>query len=108
MSDTTTAGSTSITITPPGETEPTEIELNLLGFTLAERNVAKKALAQLTDPDLIEIVAVNAWVVWKRDHPECKLDDWFNGITFGDLLGTSISDVINQPLETPEGFDPEA
>jgi hypothetical protein len=104
----TSVASTTITITPPGETEPTDIELNLFGFTIAERNLAKKALAQFTDPDLIEIVCVNAWVVWRRTHPDVKLDDWVNGITFGDLLGVSFEDLRQQPFDTPEGFDPEA
>lgn len=103
-------GVTTISITPPGEPGPVEIELDLLGFTLTERNLAKKAVAQLTDPDLIEIVAVNAWVVWRRTHPECRIDDWFDGITFGDMLSMAdLGDLLlQQPLETPEGFDPEA
>lgn len=102
-------GTTTITITPPGEPEPVEIELDLMGFTLAERNLAKKAVAQLTDPDLIEIVAVNAWVVWRRTHPDVKIGDWFDGITFGDMLGiTDLGELLDQPLETPEDFDPEA
>jgi len=95
-------------LTPPGETEAHEIEIDLLSFTLAERNIAKKALAQFTDPDLLEVMAVNAWVVWKRTHPECKLDDWVNGITFGDLVGTDWASVAEQPFHTPEGYDPEA
>ena len=106
MSDTTTA--TTISLTPPGETEPVEIELNLLGFTIAERNIAKKALAQFVDPDLVEIVCVNAWVVWRRTHSDSSLDDWVNGITFGDLIGANFDDLRQQPFETPEGFDPEA
>lgn len=107
MTDPAGPGTTTIMLTPPGETEQHSIELNLYGFTLAERNVAKKALAQLADPDVLEIVAVNAWVVWKRTHPECKLDDWFNGITFGDMLGQSLQDVLAEPLATPDGYDPE-
>lgn len=106
MSDTATG--TIISLTPPGETEPVEIELNLLGFTIAERNIAKKALAQFTDPDLVEIVCVNAWVVWRRTHPDSRLDDWVNGITFGDLIGASFDDLRLQPFDTPDGFDPEA
>jgi len=93
---------------PPGETEPHDIEVDLLSFTLAERNIAKKAVAQFTDPDLLEIVAVNAWVVWRRTHPDCKLDDWVNGITFGDLIGTAWDDVRAMPFDTPDGYDPEA
>lgn len=100
--------STTIQLTPPGETEAHAIELNLMGFTLAERNLAKKALAQFHEPDLLEVVAVNAWVVWRRTHPDCELDSWVNGITFGDLLGADFASVQEQPFLTPEGFDPEA
>jgi hypothetical protein len=102
-------GTVTIQITPPGCDEPQDIEINLMGFTLAERNIAKKALKQFEEPDLVEICAVNAWVVWRRDHPDCKLDDWVNGITFGDMLGsTGFGDLVNQPFDTPDEFDPEA
>lgn len=96
-------------IKPPGETEPVDIEINLLGMTLAERNVAKKALAQFEEPDLVEIVAVNAWVVWRRTHPESQLQEWVEGITFGDIIGAGqFDDVLDLPWVTPEGYDPEA
>lgn len=96
-----------IKITPPGETEQHDIEINLMAFTLAERNTAKKALAKFTEPDMVDIMAVNAWVVWRRSHPECSLDDWVNGITFGDLLGTDWAGVAEQPYDTPEDYSPE-
>lgn len=94
-------------IIPPGKTEPHDIEVDLMSFTLAERNVAKKALKQLADPDLIEIMAVNAWIVWRRDHPDCKLDDWFDKITFGDLVGNPLTGVTDMPILTPDEYDPE-
>lgn len=94
-------------LVPPGETESHDIEVDLLSFTLAERNIAKKALAQLTDPDLLEVMAVNAWVVWRRSHPDCKLDAWFDSVTFGDLLGTHLDTIADQPILTPDEYDPE-
>jgi hypothetical protein len=80
----------------------------LMGFTLAERNLAKKAMQQFTDPDILEIQAVNAWVVWKRTHPECSLDLWVNTVTFGDMLGPDWQSVLDQAFVTPDGYDPEA
>jgi hypothetical protein len=53
-------------------------------------------------------VAVNAFVVWRRTHPEARMEDWVNGITFGDMVGTSFATVAEQPWFTPEGYDPEA
>lgn len=98
----------SLQLTPPGETEPQTVEVNVLGFTLAERNLAKKALAKLTDPDFVEIMAVNAWVTWRRTHPDCNLDDWFGQVTFGDIISNPLADVADQPLLTPDEYDPEA
>jgi hypothetical protein len=108
MSDTPAPATTTIKLIPPGETEPQDIEINLLGFTLAERNLAKKLIAQFTDPDIVELVAVNAFVVWRRTHPEARMEDWVNGITFGDMVGTSFATVAEQPWFTPEGYDPES
>lgn len=104
-----TVAKTTIKVTPPGMTEPVDIEIDFMAFTLAERNLAKKAVAQLTEPDLLEIYAVNAWVVWRRTHPECKIDDWFNGITFGEMLGlVNLDELLAQPFSTPDEYSPEA
>lgn len=100
---------TVLRLKPPGETKFHDIEVNLLGFTLAERNVAKKALAQFHEPDLIEVMAVNAFVVWRRTHPDAELQDWVEGVTFGDVLNVgSFETPTGQQWLTPEGYDPEA
>lgn len=100
--------STTVKLRPPGEDRHHEITINLMGFTLAERDRAKRALAQFTDPDLVDVMAVNAWIVWLRDHPDTPLSDWVEGVTFGDMLGVDWDEAAAMPWTTPEEFSPEA
>lgn len=95
-----------VTVRPPGEPGPVEIEVDVASFSLREWQTAKKALKLMTDPSALEIAAVNAWIVWHRDHPDCSLDEWIDVPGgFGHLLGLDLGDLAVLP---PEGFDPEA
>jgi hypothetical protein len=88
---------------------PVELHVSLREFTLAERQLAKRALAKFTDPDMEEVITVHAWVVWRRTHPESSLQNWMDHVQWGDVLDGLALDPDHVAWNTtPEGFDPEA
>lgn len=99
----------SLMLTPPGEDVAQQLEVDLRGMTLSERQLAKRALAKMVEPSFEEVILVHAWVVWRRTHPTASLQTWMDDITFGDLLD-GIDFEPDHVLwdTTPEGFDPEA
>lgn len=87
-----------------------QVDVDLRRFTLAERQLVKKALLKFAQPPEFEdVIVVHAWVVWRRTHPESSLDLWMNDIEWGDFLdGLSVEPGHTQWDTTPEGYDPEA
>lgn len=99
-----------LTVPDHDSDDPVQIDINLREFTLAEREVAKAALAKAVQPpDMHLVVVVHAWVVWRRTHPHSSLQAWMDNITFGDVLdGVGQFEAMLQVWDTtPEGFDPK-
>lgn len=85
-----------------------QLEVDLRAFTLAERQLAKRAMSKFVAPiDMEDVVVVHAWVVWRRTHPESSLQYWMDHITFGDVLdGLAVEPGRVEWDTTPEGYDP--
>lgn len=104
---------------PDGEIDPTEdpprphpvqLHVDLRKFSLAERQLVKRALAKFAEPqDFDDVIVVHAWVVWRRTHPTSSLQHWMDHIEWGDVLdGLAVEPGHVEWDTTPEGFDPEA
>lgn len=89
---------------------PVQLAIDLLHFSLAERQLAKRALTKFVQPhDWEDIIVTHAWVVWRRTHPESSLQFWMDHIDWGDLLNALELEPGRVEWDTtPEGFDPEA
>lgn len=101
----------SVTISPPDADDDLrhQFDVDLRAMTLAERQLAKRALAKMVDPDWAEVVMVHAWVVWRRTNPTSSLQEWMDNLSFGDVLDGLDFDPEHVAWDTtPEGFDPEA
>ena len=86
-----------------------QIDIDLRTMTLAERQLAKRAMAKMVDASWEEVIMVHAWVTWRRDHPSSSLQEWMDNLTFGDVLDGIEFDPDRVAWDTtPEGFDPEA
>ena len=87
---------------------PVEIEVDLRSFTLAERQLAKRAMSKFAPPnDIEDVVVVHAWVVWRRTNPSSSLQFWMDHISYGDLLdGLGLEPGHVEWDTTPEGYDP--
>lgn len=97
-----------ISITPPGSDEVHQISIDLRTMSLSERQLVKRALAKMTDPDWAEILLVHAWVVWRRTNPTASLSSWMDNIMFGDVMdGLDMDPTRVQWDTTPDEYDPE-
>ncbi len=94
-----------------GDPIPVDLHVTLRKFTLAERQLAARALAKMVQPPTVEFIyLVHGWIVWRRTNPTSSLQVWMDSITFGDLMdGLEGHDPENVVWDTtPEGYDPEA
>lgn len=87
---------------------PVQLEVDLRTWSLAERQLAKQAMAKFVQPpDPEDVVIVHAWVVWRRTNPTSSLQYWMDNITFGDLLDGIKYEIGHVHWNTtPEGYDP--
>lgn len=100
-----------VTICPPDADDDTrhQLDVDLRSMSLSERQLAKRALAKMVEPDWAEIVMVHAWVVWRRTNQTSSLQEWMDDLTFGDVLDGLDFEPDHVAWDTtPEGFDPEA
>ena len=84
-----------------------QIDVDLMGMSLSDRQLAKRALAKMESPDYAEVALVHAWVAWRRDHPTSSLQVWMDDICLRDITdGLDAEPGHVQWNTTPEGFDP--
>ena len=84
-----------------------QIDVDLMGMSLAERQLAKRALAKMESPDYAEVALVHAWVAWRRDHPTSSLQVWMDDIRLRDITDGIVAEPGHVVWDTtPEGFDP--
>lgn len=98
-------------VEPPDSesTDRAQIDVDLRTMTLAERQLVKRALAKMVEPDYAEILLVHAWVVWRRTNPHSSLQLWMDNLALGDITdGVTYEPGHVHWDTTPEGFDPEA
>ena len=100
-----------LVVEPPDSesTERVQIDVDLRTMTLAERQLVKRALAKMVEPDYAEILLVHGWVVWRRTNPHSSLQVWMDNLALGDITdGVTYEPGHVHWDTTPEGFDPEA
>lgn len=101
----------SVEIDPPDSPTPgipVRLDVDLANFTLEERQLAKRAMAKMTAPDMEEVIVVHAWVVWRRSWPNSSLTVWFKDIRWSDVvMGLAIEPGHVNWDTTPEDVDPE-
>lgn len=99
-----------LVVEPPDSesTERVQIDVDLRTMTLAERQLVKRALAKMVEPDA-EILLVHGWVVWRRTNPHSSLQVWMDNLALGDITdGVTYEPGHVHWDTTPKGFDPEA
>ena len=79
----------SLLVAPPdaeGDT-PQQIDVDLRGMSLSERELARAALAKTVQPpEMTTVLLIHAWVTWRRTHPTSSLQVWMDDITYGEIL----------------------
>lgn len=87
---------------------PVHIHVDLRQFTLAERQLVKRAQAKFAQPlDAEDVAVVHAWVVWRRTNPTSSLQYWMDHIEYGDFLDSITLEPGHVQWDTtPEGYDP--
>jgi len=86
-----------------------QIDVDLMGMSLSDRQLAKRALAKMESPDYAEVALVHAWVSWRRDHPTSSLQAWMDDVSLRDITDGIAYEPGHVVWDTtPEGFDPEA
>ena len=100
-----------LVVEPPDSesTDRVQIDVDLRTMTLTERQLVKRALAKMVEPDYAEILLVHGWVVWRRTNPHSSLQVWMDNLALGDITdGVTYEPGHVHWDTTPEGFDPEA
>lgn len=100
-----------LVVEPPDSesTDKVSIDVDLMRMSLADRQLVKRALAKMVEPDYAEILLVHAWVVWRQTNPNTSLQLWMDNLDLGDITdGVTYEPGHVHWDTTPEGFDPEA